>query len=85
MTGLEALPLSMAGEGERVRILDMAGGRFSEKRLIDLGLVVGRELVVVHRQTRGALVVALGDTRLALGFGLAQKVLVTPVTTEAAR
>ncbi|MCG8544902.1 MAG: ferrous iron transport protein A [Alphaproteobacteria bacterium] len=78
-----AFALPMAAEGERVTIVAIAGGRPGEKRLIDLGLTVGKELTVLQRQAQGSLVVALGGARLALGFAFAQRVLVMPIGGEA--
>ena len=65
----------MAEEGERVRVFMLRGGHGLEMRLISLGLSVGSELTVSQRQG-GNLVVIRGETRLALGAGLAQKIMV---------
>ena len=70
-----AFPLAMAGEGERVRIYLLRGGKGLEMRLTSLGLNVGSELIVSQRQG-GNLVVIRGETRLALGAGMAQKIMV---------
>ncbi|MBU0501352.1 MAG: ferrous iron transport protein A [Gammaproteobacteria bacterium] len=69
-------PLSMAQEGERVRIFLLRGGNGLSMRLTSLGLNLGSELVVSQRQG-GNLVVIRGETRLALGAGMAQKIMVT--------
>lgn len=71
-------PLLMAGEGERVRIQSLQGVKSLILRLTDMGLNQGAELLVVQRQG-GGLVVARGETRLALGGGMAAKILVTAV------
>lgn len=73
-----ALPLTMAGDGQRVRLLSIAGDARRAHRLTEMGLTPGVELVVL-RDDGGALLIAVGDTRLALGRGLAQTVLVTPL------
>jgi ferrous iron transport protein A len=72
-----AYPLAMAGEGERVRIARLRAGKGLEMRLTSLGLNVGSELTVSQRQGNN-LVVIRGETRLALGAGMAQKILVVP-------
>lgn len=69
-------PLTMAGEGERVRIQTLRGGKGLMLRLTELGLNQGTELRIVQRQGSG-LVVARGETRIALGGGMATKILVT--------
>ncbi len=77
----QTYPLALAERGERVRITRLLGGRGMVLRLTELGLNVGCEVRIAHRQG-GQLVVARGDTRLALGAGIAHKVLVTPVGDE---
>lgn len=69
-------PLSLAGEGEPVRIVALRAGRGLDQRLTELGLHVGMELSVRQRQPGGAIVVARGETRLALGAGMAHRILV---------
>jgi ferrous iron transport protein A len=71
----KAFPLAMAGEGARVRIQLLRGGKGLEMRLTSLGLNVGSELVVSQHQG-GKMVVLRGETRLALGAGMAQKIMV---------
>ncbi|MFP4207301.1 MAG: ferrous iron transport protein A [Wenzhouxiangella sp.] len=70
-----AFPLTMAREGMRVRIHRLLGGKGLEMRLTSLGLNVGSELVVSLHQG-GKLVVLREETRLALGAGMAHKILV---------
>ena len=82
---LQGLPLAMAGEGERVTIVAVTGSRALQKRLFDLGLVVGKELTVIQRRIKGPMVAAVGDARLALGLGVTHKILVTPVIGEVKR
>lgn len=71
-------PLAMAGEGERVRIQSLQGGKGLAKRLTELGLNPGTEVRIVARQG-GGLVVARGETRLALGCGMAVKISVEAI------
>jgi ferrous iron transport protein A len=75
------VPLALAEQGERVRITRLLGGRGMALRLTELGLNVGSELRIAHRHG-GRLVVVRGETRLALGAGIAHKVLVTPIGDE---
>ncbi|WP_295403186.1 FeoA family protein [uncultured Thiocystis sp.] len=76
--GAKPYPLTMATEGERVRIQSLQGGKGLMLRLTELGLNQGAELRIVQRQG-GGLVVARGETRIALGGGMATKILVTAV------
>lgn len=68
-------PLAMAQEGERLRIHLLRGGKGLEMRLTALGLNVGSELIVSQR-SGGNLVVLRGETRIALGAGMANKIMV---------
>ncbi|MDJ0861739.1 MAG: FeoA family protein [Gammaproteobacteria bacterium] len=65
----------MADEGVELRIVALRAGRGLDLRLTELGLNVGSELSVVQRQG-GGLLVARGETRIAIGGGMATKVLV---------
>ena len=79
VTPAKSLPLFMAGIGEQLRIVSISAGHTAQTRLTELGLPVGQEITVLQRQHRGPMVVAVGDARVALGFGLSSKVFVTPV------
>lgn len=71
-------PLALAAEGERVRVVALAAGRSLERRVADLGLHPGVVIEVRQRQ-RGGLVVARDGARIALGAGVATRILVLPV------
>lgn len=69
-------PLVQAGDGERVEILSVDGGVGAHRKLTDLGLAPGRKVEIVTRQPGGPVLVAVGGSRIAVGFGLAVKVKV---------
>jgi ferrous iron transport protein A len=71
-----SLPLPLAGEGARVRLVGISGNPRNARRLAELGLTPGVEITVL-RDNGGTLLIAVGDTRLALGHGMAHAVLVT--------
>jgi len=72
-------PLNMVIEGEKVKIVSIIGGKNLIKRLLALGLIEEIEMQVLHKQPGNGVVVACGETRLALGLGMAQKIMVVPV------
>jgi ferrous iron transport protein A len=74
----KGFPLAMADEGAALRILALHGGKGLAMRLTELGLNVGTEIRVVQRQG-GGLLVARGESRIALGGGMAAKIQVAPV------
>jgi ferrous iron transport protein A len=71
----------MAVPDTPVRIVALRAGRGLDKRLAELGLNVGCVVRVVQRHG-GKLLVARGETRLAVGGGLATRILVQPETEE---
>ncbi len=72
----QAFPLAMAAEAERVRVVALRGGPGLTRRVAEMGLNVGSEVVVRQRQASG-LIVSRGQTRFALGAGTAQKIMVS--------
>jgi ferrous iron transport protein A len=80
--GVGAFPLILAAVGERVRIVATRAGRGIERKLSDLGLTNGCEVTVVSRDSSGPMVVARNNMRLALGTGLAHRILVTRVEDD---
>jgi len=75
MSGSVNFPLSMADEGARVRVVALRGGAGLDRRMTEMGLNVGSELTVRQRQG-GGVVVSRGETRFALGGGMAHKIMV---------
>ena len=76
-TKAKGFPLMMADEGARVRITRLLGGKGLSLRLTELGLNLGAEIAVLQRQG-GGLLIARGEGRIALGGGMAAKILVAP-------
>jgi ferrous iron transport protein A len=68
--------LSAIRSGESVRIQKMQGGHHFLSRLASLGFTPGARLKVVQNFGHGPLIVALRETRVALGRGEASKILV---------
>ena len=75
-------PLSLAPAGEPLTIVDVRAGSRLRHRLSDLGLVPGTVIKVVKSLGHGPVILALGDSRLALGRGASHKVLVAPVSNR---
>jgi Fe2+ transport system protein FeoA len=73
------MPLAMVSPGEQVRLLAINGGQRLRKRLADLGLNLGTTVRVLQRDARGPLILAVKDSRLALGRGMAHKIMVEPI------
>ena len=74
---VRSFPLSMAGEGEQLRIVMHRGGSGMDKRLASLGLRIDGQVEILQR-LGGSLVIAANDIRFALGAGMARKIMVVP-------
>jgi Fur family ferric uptake transcriptional regulator len=72
------MPLSRAQEGERGIIEEFMGGAGAQLRLATLGLRRGDNVEIITNNGHGQLVVAVNTTRLAMGRGVAKKIMVKP-------
>ena len=70
------MPLALAPAGTSVRVVSVEGGQGVRKRLADLGLNVSECLSVIQSDTRGPVLLGIKDSRLAIGRGLAFKIMV---------
>ena len=73
------MPLAMVPPGEAVTVADIRAGHGLSRRLADMGLTPGTVLKVIRGAGAGATLIDIRGTRLALGFGVAQKVMVEKV------
>ena len=71
------MPLSLAKPGETVVIKEIAGGRLSRSRLASMGLRSGDPIEIISNNGQGRLILAHDCTRLAMGRGIAQKIMVS--------
>lgn len=71
----DCLPLTMAAPGERLTLVEINAKNGLQRRLTELGLTPGVEFQVLQAQG-SPLLLAVHDSRLALGRGMAQKILV---------
>ena len=74
LVSLDTLPI-----GECARIAAINGGHTLHRRLMGLGLRVGSEVNVLHHRGRGVVVASAGN-RIALGGGIAEKLLIEPLS-----
>jgi len=71
--------LSRMASGEKVTILALGAGWGLQRRLVDLGLTPGVEIKVISNGRQGQVVIDVRGSRLALGRGVARKIIVRPV------
>jgi Fe2+ transport system protein FeoA len=70
--------LSDAPRGLPLRLDGIEGGTRLNRRLVELGLTPGVQLRVLQ-DSGGPLIIALRDSRIALGRGMAEKLSVTVI------
>ena len=73
-----AVYLSEVPVGQRVRISTIQGDRQLIRRLLALGLTAGNEVEVLHHRSSGV-VVGKDGNRVALGTGVADKLLIEEI------
>lgn len=71
------MPLAMAKPGENVVIKDIMGGSHARSRLASMGLRRGDLLEIINNNGLGRLIVGHEAMRLAMGRGIAQKIMVS--------
>ena len=72
----ETIPLALVPQGGRARIVSLSEEKDVERRLRDMGLSLGSEIEVLVAGNRSPLLVAAGETRLAIEPDLAKQVRV---------
>jgi Fur family ferric uptake transcriptional regulator len=72
------MPLAAAQEGERGIVEEFMGRSGAQLRLATLGLKKGDQVEVITNSGQGQIIVAVNATRIAMGRGIARKILVRP-------
>ncbi|HIE47533.1 TPA: ferrous iron transport protein A [Candidatus Bipolaricaulota bacterium] len=73
---MEVVPLTALEPGELARVFAVSGGRGATRRLAELGLTPGAAVRVLSAARGGPVLVEIRGSRIALGRGMAAKVLV---------
>jgi ferrous iron transport protein A len=69
-------PLTMALPGETVTLVSIQGGRGVKSRLHSMGLTPGTKLKVLNNGAPGPFLISVRDFKVAIGYGIAKKILV---------
>lgn len=72
--------LTLLSPGCRATIVSLAGGREFRQRLACLGILPGTEVTLLRDATAGPIIVEVRGSQLILGRGMAQRVLVKPLS-----
>lgn len=72
-------PLTFSTTGECVRLESIKGGNKMSHHLTALGLTPGVNLSIIQN-SGGPMLISVRDSRIALGLGMAQKLLVSLIS-----
>jgi len=71
------IDLTRMRQGERRKVVDIQGGWGLLRKLETLGIKQGTEIVKVSSQLmRGPITIRVGNTQVAIGFGMARRIMV---------
>ena len=74
---MKKLSLVHIRENQKAKVLEISGGRILQHRMMSMGIYPGREITKLsHFALRGPVAVRVGRSVLALGHGVAAKIIV---------
>jgi len=76
MTNQSRIPLSQITSKSRVRLIGIDAGHNLSHRLSELGLTPGVEFEVLQAKGKGPILLAVRGSRIALGRGMANKLMI---------
>ncbi len=76
---IPVIPLTTAYPDTKVKVVSLTGGRGFQQHLIDMGMSVGSVIEVIKPGSPGPFLIAAGETRLAVGAGMAKRIMVSLV------
>lgn len=77
-SGIKAMPLKMALQGQEVRLAQLQGGKEFQHRLAEMGLTPGAKFKIINQGHPGPFIILLKDTRLILGRSMIHRIFITP-------
>lgn len=72
----KAMPLGFLDTGKEGTVVSINGGMGLNRKLSEMGFAQGTRVKNVKNDGCGPLVVAVMDSRIAIGRGMAQKILI---------
>ena len=78
LTSDNTIPLTQVAPGQAARFVEISAGRSLTHRLAEMGMTPGVEMEVLQNHG-GPLLLIVRGTRLALGRGMASKIMVRRV------
>lgn len=77
MTETKMITLRQMRSGQKGKVVEIQGGHGMVNRLGAMGVRPGKRIVKVSSMLmRGPITIQIGNTRMAIGFGMANKIIV---------
>jgi Fe2+ transport system protein FeoA len=74
---MRKLSLVQLRENQKAKVSEISGGRILQHKMMSMGIYPGTEITKLsHFALRGPLAVRVGRSVLALGYGVAAKIIV---------
>ncbi|MEW6074906.1 MAG: FeoA family protein [Candidatus Omnitrophota bacterium] len=74
---MNKISLAKMKRNQKGKIAEITGGKALHERLTVMGIYVGREVTLLnHSMFRGPVAIKAGRSIVALGFGMASKIIV---------
>lgn len=74
---MDKMDLTQIKKGKSVKVVEIIGGHKFMEKVDAIGLRVGSRIIKVSTQVlSGPVTIKIGNTKLALGHGMAKKILV---------
>ncbi|MBN2240648.1 MAG: ferrous iron transport protein A [Dehalococcoidales bacterium] len=75
----KSVPISKLKSGQSGKVVEISGGKGVTDRLSALGIRPGKRLTKISSMLwRGPVTIQAGGTRVAIGYGMACKILIEP-------
>jgi ferrous iron transport protein A len=75
--------ITQIADGETVRIIETHGGQAALQKLHSIGIVPGKKVgKVSSSMMKGPIVLNIGTMQVAIGHGMAKKIIVEPLLTD---
>ena len=69
-------PLAMLPQGINVKVVKIVGGKGITRKLVEMGFTPGENVKILHSDFSGPILVSVKGSRVALGRGVAMKIIV---------
>jgi Fe2+ transport system protein A len=80
---MDRIPLTALKKGEKAIIVSHKGGRGFENRMSSLGLRPNAVIKKISSQLfRGPVTIQIGNSQVAIGYGMANRILVARIINE---